>query len=63
MPIKALYRQLRKAKQFANKVGETIKDSVLVRSGYNNTEDTGLFTNVYYEWSMCPQTDKSGKDF
>ena len=49
MPIEALYRQLRKAKQFANKAGETIQDSVLVRPGYNNAEDTGLFTNVCYE--------------
>ena len=44
MPIKTLYRQLRKAKQFANKAGETIQDSVLVQSWYNNIEVTGLFT-------------------
>ena len=63
MPVETLYRQLRKVKQFTKDTGETIQDIFLVRSGYNNIEDTGLFTNAYYEWRMFLRTAKSWKYF
>ena len=52
IPTESLYRQLCKAKKFAKDAGEVIPDTVLIRSGYNNIEDTGLFSHAYYEWHM-----------
>ena len=56
-PVEALYRQLRKTKKFAEDAGEVISDTVLIRSGYNNIENTGLFSHTCYEW--CMATTKS----
>ena len=59
MPIEVLYRQLRKAKQFAKDKSEVIPDSTLVRAGYANIEYTGLFTTACYEWCMSPLKDET----
>ena len=41
MPIEALFRQLRKAQEFAKQAGEEIPDTTLCRAGYNNLQSTG----------------------
>ena len=58
MPIEALFRQLRKAKQFAKEAGEEIPDTTLCRTGCNNLHATGLFSQYCYEWRML-QPDSS----
>ena len=61
MPIKIMYYQLRKAKHFAQEAAEVIPDSELVRTGYKNIENTGVFTKGCYELRMLPPTSKTWK--
>ena len=56
MPIEALFRQLRKAQEFAKEADEEFPDTVLCRAGYNNLQATGLFTQSCYEWRMIQST-------
>ena len=64
MPIEALFRQLRKAQDFAEQAGEEIPDTALCRAGYNNLQSTGLFTQSCYEWRMIQSpTNKTWDKF
>ena len=49
MPIEIMYPQPRKAKEFTQEAAEVIPNSALVRTGYKNTKNTGLFITGYYE--------------
>ena len=61
MLIEALYKQLRKEKKYAEDTGEIIPNTILIRFGYNNIEDTGLCSHACCEW--CITTTKSWISF
>ena len=62
-PIEKLFTQLQEGQEFAQFGGESISDGQLVRWGYNNIKDTGLFDNACKKWRLQPATKKTWPEF
>ena len=61
-PIDTLFEQLKKGQEFAAKGNETISDSQLMRWGYQNIKNTGLFNRECEKWRKRTAT-KTWDDF
>ena len=62
-PIADLFEQLKKGQRFAAKGNETIHDSQLVRWGYQNIRNTGLFDRACEKWRKKEAKTKKWVDF
>ena len=62
-PIEDLFEQLKKGQRFAKKGNETIHDTQLVRWGYQNIRNTGLFDRACEKWRKKEKKDKSWDEF
>ena len=61
-PIDTLFEQLKQGQEFAAKGKEIISDSQLVRWGYQNIKNTGLFNRECEKWRKRTET-KTWDDF
>ena len=61
-PIDTLFEQLKQGQEFAAKGKEIISDSQLVRWGYQNIKNTGLFNRECEKWRTRTET-KTWDDF
>ena len=62
-PIETLFEQLTQGKKFAEKGGETIPDSTLIKLGFQNIQKTGLFDKPCEKWRKKPTTAQTWDDF
>ena len=62
-PIADLFEQLKKGQRFAATGNETIHDSQLVRWGYQNIRNTGLFDRACEKWRKKEAKEKSWVEF
>ena len=62
-PIEKLFTQLQEGQEFAQFGGESISDGQLVRWGYNNIKNTGLFDNACKKWRLLQASQKTWPDF
>ena len=62
-PIADLFEQLKKGQRFAKTGNETIHDTQLVRWGYQNIRNTGLFDRACEKWRKKEKKDKSWDEF
>ena len=62
-PIEDLFEQLKKGQRFAKTGNETIHDTQLVRWGYQNIRNTGLFDRACEKWRKKEKKDKSWDEF
>ena len=62
-PIDTLFEQLKKGQEFAARGNEVIDDTQLIRWGYQNIKNTGLFNRECEKWRKKTLKDKSWTDF
>ena len=62
-PIATLFDQLKKGQEFAARGNEVIDDTQLIRWGYQNIKNTGLFNRECEKWRKKTPKDKSWTDF
>ena len=62
-PIADLFEQLKQGQRFAARGNETIHDSQLVRWGYQNIRNTGLFDRACEKWRKKEAKDKTWVEF
>ena len=62
-PIATLFEQLKKGQDFAARGNEIIDDTQLIRWGYQNIKNTGLFNRECERWRKKEPKEKSWKDF
>ena len=62
-PIEELFKQLREGQEFAAKGGEDITESQLVRYGYDQIFNTGVFNEACTKWRNKPITYKTWANF
>ena len=62
-PIEELYIRLIEGKRFADKAGDTMEHSTLVRAGYKIIHANGLFTQACYEWRKVLRTKQTWQEF
>ena len=62
-PIATLFEQLKKGQEFAARGNEVIDDTQLIRWGYQNIKNTGLFNRECEKWRKKTQKEKSWSDF
>ena len=62
-PIATLFDQLKKGQEFAARGNEVIDDTQLIRWGYQNIKNTGLFNRECERWRKKEPKEKSWKDF
>ena len=62
-PIADLFEQLKQGQRFATRGNETIHDSQLVRWGYQNIRNTGLFDRACEKWRKKEPGDKTWVNF
>ena len=58
-PIEDLFKQLKVGQEFAIKGKEEIPDAIMLRYGYNNIKQTGLFTSYNTKWRDKDEGDKT----
>ena len=63
VPIATLFEQLKKGQEFAARGNEIIDDTQLIRWGYQNIKNTGLFNRECEKWRKKAAKEKSWTDF
>lgn len=62
-PIEELFKQLEEGQLYAASGGETIDDTQLMRWGYDNIDNTGLFDSDNAKWRKLPITSRTWSQF
>ena len=62
-PIESLFKQLEDGKDFAEKGNESISDTQLIRWGYENIQNTGLFNADSKKWRKLSSSDQTWSFF
>jgi len=63
VPIATLFEQLKKGQEFAARGNEIIDDTQLIRWGYQNIKNTGLFNRECEKWRKKATKEKTWTDF
>ena len=59
--IETLFEQLTTGQKFAIQGGESCDDTLIIRWGYENIHNTGLFDTPCEKWREKPTSEKLGK--
>ena len=62
-PIEELYIRLIEGNRFADKAGDTMEHSTLVRASDKIIHANGLFTQAYYEWRKVLRIKQTWQEF